>query len=100
MVGPRGERRLIKGLNREGMVGTGGGVSLLSSRGRGAGGWKPRGGPSSVRGGMSLRTRGATSNNDTIHQTEEEGRVGRDRLGSKRTRDQEGMEEGEPPAEH
>ena len=58
MVGPRGERRLIKGLNREGMVGTGGGVSLLSSRGRGAGGWKPRG-------GMSLRTRGATSNNDT-----------------------------------
>ena len=106
MVGPRGERRLIKGLNRdrEGTSRTGegatGGVPLLNSRGRGAGGWKPRGGPSTGRGGMNLRNRATISDNDTINLTEEEGRVGRDRLNSKRTREQDVMEEEEPPAKH
>ena len=105
----RRERRLIKGLNseRERMDATGG-ASSQGARGRGVGRWRPRGGPSAPRGRMHLRTRGPTTNNDTINLAEEEagrGRLGSDRLGSdrlvgKRGRETAEMEEDGPPAKH
>ena len=104
MVGPRGERRLIKGLNREReRMDATGGASSQGARGRGVGRWRPRGGPSAPRRGMHLRTRGPTTNNDTINLAEEEagwGRLGSDRLVSKRGRETAEMEEDGPPAKH
>ena len=53
--------------------------------------------------GRNLRTRGPTTNNDTINLAEEEagwGRLGSNRLVSKRGRETAEMEEDGPPAKH